>query len=63
MAKFALGLASIFSKVFFPFSQKQDSAWDSYRKVRNEISEESDELGDNVRSFKSPSDRFTRLIS
>ncbi len=63
MAKFALGLLSIFTKVFFPFSQKQDSAWDSYRKVRNEISEESDERGDNVRPFKSPSDRFTRLIS
>ncbi len=63
MAKFALGLASIFTKVLFPFSQKQDSAWDSYRKVRSEISEESDERGDNVRPFKSPSDRFTRLIS
>lgn len=63
MAKFALGLASIFSKVLFPFSQKQDSAWDSYRKVRSEICEESDELDDNVRPFKSPSDRFTRLIS
>ena len=63
MAKFACGLASIFTKVFLPFSQKQDSAWDSHRKVRAEISEESDEESDNVRQFKSPSDRFTRIIS
>jgi len=63
MAKFAFGLASIFTKVFFPFSQKQDSAWDSYRSARSVIEEESDEASDNVRAFKSPSDRFTRLIS
>lgn len=63
MAKFAFGLASIFTKVLFPFSHRQDSAWDSYRQVRAEICEESDEQGDNVRPFKSPNDRFTRLIS
>lgn len=63
MAKFALGLASVFTKVLFPFSQKQDSAWDSYRRARIEVEEESEEQTENVRPFKSPSDRFTRLIS
>lgn len=63
MAKFALGLASVFTKVLFPFSQKQDSAWDSYRQARIESQEESEEQTGNVRTFKSPSDRYTRLIS
>lgn len=63
MAKFALGLASVFTKVLFPFSQKQDSAWDSYRRARLESKEEPEELTGNARTFKTPSDRFTRLIS
>lgn len=63
MAKFALGLASVFTKVLFPFSQKQDSAWDSYRQARIEAKVDSEEQTDNVRTLKSPSDRFTRLIS
>lgn len=61
MAKLALGLASIFTKIFFPFSQKQDSAWDSYRKARMEVSEV-DEPIDGAKSFSYPNDRFTRLI-
>lgn len=61
MAKLALGLASIFTKIFFPFSQKQDSAWDSYRRARMEVIEV-DEPADGAKSFSYPNDRFTRLI-
>lgn len=62
MAKLANGLASIFTKIFFPFSQKQDSAWDSYRQARTEAVVETEEDTDAARSFMYPNDRFTRLI-
>ncbi len=62
MAKLARGFVSIFSKIFFPFSQKQDSAWDSYRRARIEAEQEVDEPTENTREFNYPSDRFTRLI-
>ncbi len=62
MSKLAQSFASIFSKIFFPFSQKQDSAWDSYRRARIEAEQEVEEPTENTREFSYPNDRFTRLI-